>query len=240
MSDPFPRRARRRTALPARCLIAALALAPLARADQPAAAPSIPVAKLRELILTESPETTVKEGVQQRLVVRRIDLVDERGVIRMTLGAPTPPPIMDGIQYKRAFLTSGITLFDADGNERGGYGVADIPGSAPVLAQDHVNGDAIGWRVMPDGSVLFVMNERAPVRREPALGNRIVPGTGNATRIKLSVAADGTPAIALADKQDRPRLRLTVDDRGFGAIEFLDANGKVVDSVVPEARSRPQ
>jgi hypothetical protein len=54
----------------------------------------------------------------------------------------------------------------------------------------------------------------------------------------LTVAADGTPAIALSDKEDHPRLQLTVNKEGFGAIEFLDARGNVVDSIVPEADSR--
>ena len=127
-------------------------------------------------------------------------------------------------------------MFDAEGNQRGGYGVADIEGAATVLAQDHVNGDAVGWRVMPDGSVSFSMNQRATVHREPALGDRIIPGTDGATRIAMTVAADGTPAIALADRQNRPRLRLTVTPEGHGAIEFLDASGKVIETLAPEAR----
>jgi hypothetical protein len=52
----------------------------------------------------------------------------------------------------------------------------------------------------------------------------------------MSVAADGSPSIALADKQNRPRIRLTLTKEGFGAIEFLDAEGKVVDTLAPEAR----
>src|SRR5207244_6571524 len=120
--------------------------------------------------------------------------------------------------YKRAFPVSGLVLFDKNGSERGGYGVADIEGSAVVAAQDHVNGDAIGWRIMPDGSVLFAINQRPPIVREPELGDHIIPGVASSTRIKLSVAADGTPEIALADKSDRTRLRLTVTEEGFGAI----------------------
>lgn len=194
------------------------------------------VEALRRLIVSESPQTKAQKVDQERLTVRRLDVVDENGVIRMILGAPTPAPIVDGVQYKRTFPVAGITLFDSHGSERGGFGVADIEGSATVLAQDHVNADAIGWRVMPDGSVSFVINERPPIVREPALGNHIIPGVKSASRIKMSVAADGTPAIDLADKQDRPRLRLTVTDAGFGAIEFLDANGKVVETFAPEAR----
>ena len=55
------------------------------------------------------------------------------------------------------------------------------------------------------------------------------------TRIQMVVGADGTPAIALNDKQDRTRLRLTVTAEGHGAIEFLDAQGRVVHTLAPEA-----
>lgn len=195
-----------------------------------------PSDKLEKAILSRSPEVRVDKVDHHRLAVRRLDIVDEKGVIRLSLGAPAPAPIIDGIQYKRTFSVSGLTIFDKDGNERGGYGVADVEGTAVVAAQDHVNGDAIGWRIMPDGSVTFQINERSTVKREAALGGRIAPGSDGATRIKMTVAADGTPAIALADKQDKPRLRLTVTEQGFGAIEFLDAAGKVVDSFVPELR----
>jgi len=191
-------------------------------------------------VLTRSPETKLEKVDHDRLAVRRLDIVDEKGVIRMTLGAPTPAPIVDGIQYKRAFPVSGLVIFDKNGSERGGYGVADIEGSAVVLAQDHANGDAIGWRVMPDGSVMFVINERSPIRRSAALGDRIAPDSSGASRIKMTVAANGTPSIDLADKQNRPRLRLTVTDQGFGSIEFLNAEGKVVESITPEAKPSRQ
>ncbi len=172
---------------------------------------------------------------RERLTVRRVDIVDETGVIRMTLAAPTPAPIIDGIQYKRVFPVSGLVIYDKNGTERGGYGVADIDGSAVVAAEDHVNSDAIGWRVMPDGSVSFGINERPPIQRKPALGNAIVPGNA-VTRIEMNVAANGVPTISLADKQNRPRVRLTVTQEGYGAIEFLDAEGKVVETLAPEAR----
>ena len=212
------------------CLLALFALH--AQAQGPAVSPE----DAKRGIVTRSPEVRVDKVDQDRLVVRRIDLVDDKGVIRAILGASLPPPVIDGVQYKRIFPVAGMLLFDRNGNERGGYAVADIDGSAVSLASDHNNGDgdAIGWRVMPDGSVSFQMNERAAIRRDPAHGN-LIPGPAP-TRVLMSVAADGTPAIALQDKQDRPRLRLTLTPEGYGAIEFLDADGHVVESFCPEAR----
>jgi hypothetical protein len=225
-----------RTALAGLALAAASVAFTIAIAEE---AKMIPVETLKKMIASDKPETKVAKVDQDRLVVHRVDVVDDDGTIRMTLAAPTPAPIIDGLQYKRAFPVAGMTVYDKNGNERGGIGVGDIDGGgAAITAEDHVNGDAVGWRVMPDGSIMFAMNERSPVRREPALDNHIVPGVGGATRVRMNVAADGTPSIALADKQDRPRVQITVTPEGFGAIEFLDANGKVVETLAPEADKR--
>jgi hypothetical protein len=182
------------------------------------------------LVVNWKPQTKAEKVDHERLTVRRLDIVDEKGTIRM----PAPQPIIDGIQYKRVFPASGLILYDEDGSERGGMAVADVEGTAVVAAEDHANNDAIGWRFSPDGSVSFGINERAPIVHDAALGGHIVPASG-ATRIKTDVAADGSPSIALADRQNRPRLRLSVTKEGYGAIEFLDAQGKIIDSIAPEA-----
>lgn len=155
MTGPF------RLALAGLCLAAS---APAWAGDPPSA---IPLEKLEGMIADRTPQTRVEAVDQERLVVRRIDVVDENNVIRLSLASPTPAPIIDGIQYKRAFPVAGMVVFDAQGNERGGYGVADIEGSATVLAQDHVNGDAVGWRVMPDGAIAFSMNSAPPSAARP-------------------------------------------------------------------------
>lgn len=192
---------------------------------------------LERIIETREPETRVAQPDHERITARRIDIVDETGTVRMVLAAPAPNPIIDGVQYRRAFDVAGITIYDAAGSERGGFGVADIEGGMAVLALDHPATDAIGWRVAPDGAVTFVINDAPELVREPGLGDRLIPGVRNATRIMLEVAADGQPAIALSDAEDRPRLRLTVTPEGHGAIEFLSAAGDVVSRIAPEAET---
>ena len=213
-------------------------LMPLAAQAQDAgpAAPRRPSLQVLESIIeTRDPEIRVEAVDHDRISARRIDIVDEDGTIRMTLAAETPAPIIDGIQYRRAFGVSGLILYDEKGSERGGFGVADVDGGMAVLALDHPAMDAIGWRVSPDGSVSFSINQAPPLIREPALGDRLVPGVETSTRIRLTVAADGTPAVALADKADRTRVRMTVTEEGYGAIEFLNAAGEVVHVLAPEA-----
>lgn len=193
------------------------------------------VEQLQKVIVSRSPQTRVEAADSDRITARRIDIVDEQGVIRMTLSGQTPAPIIDGIQYKRAFNVAGMVLYDDKGSERGGFGTADVDGGMAVLALDHPAMDAIGWRVSPDGEVRFSINQAPPLIREPRLDNRLIPGVQTPTRIQMVVGADGTPAIALNDKQDRARLRLTVTPEGYGAIEFLDAQGKVIHTLAPEA-----
>lgn len=228
------------TATPSRVMLAALATT-LAIASAmnpaPAAEPKPYTAEqLQKIVADEVPVTTVESVDHERITARRIDLVDEAGVIRMTLAAPTPPPIIDGLSYQRAFPVAGMVVYDREGSERGGFGVADLAngGTAAVLALDHANVDAVGWRVMPDGAVEFGLNAKPPQPREPTLGNRVVPHPA-VRRIAMNLAADGTPSLNLSDTEGRPRLRLAVTEEGYGAIEFLDAEGRVVQTLAPEA-----
>jgi hypothetical protein len=210
--------------------------APPAAAQSAAERPGPSVELLEKIIADRSPETRVETVDHDRITARRIDIVGDDGVIRMTLSAKTPAPIIDGIQYRRVFDVSGLILYDAQGSERGGFGVADLDGgSMAVLALDHPAKDAIGWRVAPDGEVSFSINQAPALVREPALGNRLIPGVPAPTRIRLNVAPDGTPSVALADASDRPRVRMTVTPEGYGAIEFLNAAGEVIHTFAPEA-----
>jgi hypothetical protein len=190
---------------------------------------------LNRIIEDRAPQTQIQAPDHDRISARRIDIVDADGTIRMTLSGETPAPIIDGIQYKRAFNVAGLILYDDKGSERGGFGTADVEGGMAVLALDHPAMDAIGWRVSPDGSVAFSINQAPPLLREPGLDNALVPGVSTPTRMRFSVEADGTPAVSLSDKNNQPRIRMTVTDEGFGSIQFLNAEGQVIHSITPEA-----
>ena len=216
--------------------LAALALlvaCPAAAQDTAPKRPSLEA--LERIIETRTPQTRIETPDHERISARRIDIVDADGTIRMTLSGATPPPVIDGVQYKRAFNVAGLILYDDKGSERGGFGTADVEGGMAVLALDHPAMDAVGWRVSPDGSVSFVFNQAPPLVREPGLDGALVPGVETPTRMRLSLDADGTPAVALSDRNDKPRLRLTVTDEGFGAIQFLNAQGEVIHTIAPEA-----
>lgn len=219
------------TAVP--MVLATLTAVPAMSQDAEPKRPSLDV--LNRIIEDRSPQTRIEAPDHDRISARRIDIVDADGTIRMTLSGETPAPIIDGIQYKRAFNVAGLILYDDKGSERGGFGTADVEGGIAVLALDHPAMDAIGWRVSPDGSVAFSINQAPPLVREPALGNALVPGVSTPTRMQFTVAADGTPAVSLSDKNNKPRIRMTVTEEGFGSIQFLDAEGTVIHSITPEA-----
>lgn len=158
----------------------------------------------------------------------QLELVDEHGVVRMTLTAGETDVVIDGVQKERVAPFAGIILRDEVGNERGGLGYLGGPDGRAVWALDNPSFDAIGAMVGDDGAVTFVINQ------PPATASREDGSVEGATRLLVKVAADGTPSISLADAQDRPRLRLSLKDDGAGAIEFLDATGAVVHAMVPE------
>lgn len=214
-------------------VLATLTAVPAMSQDAEPKRPSLDV--LNRIIEDRSPQTRIEAPDHDRISARRIDIVDADGTIRMTLSGETPAPIIDGIQYKRAFNVAGLILYDDKGSERGGFGTADVEGGMAVLALDHPAMDAIGWRVSPDGSVAFSINQAPPLIRETALGNALVPGVSTPTRMQFTVAADGTPAVSLSDKNNKPRIRMTVTEEGFGSIQFLDAEGTVIHSITPEA-----
>lgn len=152
------------------CIIIAFAVSSppcIAHAAEPASPKRPSVEQLQKVIVSRSPQTRVEAPDSERITARRIDIVDEKGVIRMTLSGQTPAPIIDGIQYKRAFNVAGMVLYDDKGSERGGFGTADVDGGMAVLALDHPAMDAIGWRVSPDGEVRFSINRAPPLIREP-------------------------------------------------------------------------
>lgn len=184
--------------------------------------------RIKSIIIDPNVVTEVVKPDHERLAVRRLDIVDENGTVRMTLAGRGPNALLDGVEYKRSFSVSGMTFYDSKGSERGGIGVADIPGSAVVLASDHAHHDAVGWRVMPDGSVSFSMMGREPMVREPSLGNKLLPGIAAKARLSMNLAPDGSPSLELADKQGRARIRLATSADGSGEIQFLNEEGKVV------------
>lgn len=233
MADPMRRKCKHRyarfaeVAAAAGIAFAAIHGAPSFAQDQDAYDPL-------DTMTDRNPQLRFEKPDKERIVTRQIDLVDEEGVVRLTLGAPLPNPVIDGIEYSRSRPVNGLMIRDENGNERGG--IAFLDGLKwPALILDHQASEAAGLIVQNDGSTQFLMIQPGPEKRDPRVDNRIVPSGGGPTRLALSVPAAGEPAVELYDENSRPRLRMTLTKEGYGSLQFLSADGEVVHAITPEA-----
>lgn len=194
-------------------------------------------AELMEHVVSRTPEVRLDNVDTERLVVRRIDVVDADGVIRMTLAGNLPNPVLDGVEWKRTTQVSGIMMRDDRGNENGGWGYNAAIGG-PLFALDHAAGEAAGFNVSRNGATNFMLLSRPEERRSSLLDGALLPTGEQHTGVQISMSSQGVPRVSLKDSADRTRLRLTVTAEGYGAIEFLNAAGEVIHTIVPE-RDQP-
>lgn len=70
-----------------------------------------------------SPSATAQNQRQRftEIDVDRINVLDSRGVVRARLGAALPDAVIDGTAKPRGDAAAGLMLYDARGQERGGY-----------------------------------------------------------------------------------------------------------------------
>ena len=87
----------------------------------------------------------------QSLQVRELIVVDANGTPRVRIAAPLPDPIMLGKRSKRGDSSSGLLLYDAEGNERGGY-VTDEERNV-ALTLDEINRAAVHLGVNDRGEM---------------------------------------------------------------------------------------
>lgn len=90
----------------------------------------------------------------QKLRVRELAVVDERGTERVLIAAPVPDPMLAGKRRKRDGAVSGIIIADATGTERGGYVTADGYANA-MLTLDAQGSQTVLLLVEPDGGTTF-------------------------------------------------------------------------------------
>lgn len=120
-------------------------------------------ARLREALL----------GPDSVLQLRGLQIIDARGTTRVRLGAPLPGPIISGKEMKRAASISGMVVMDADGDERGGFAAADVPGdkSEVFIGLDTKDGQATLFLANPhDGGNLQIWDARGNAVRLYATG----------------------------------------------------------------------
>jgi hypothetical protein len=90
----------------------------------------------------------------QKLRVRELAVVDERGTERVLIAAPVPDPMISGKRHKRDGAVSGIIISDATGTERGGYVTGDGYANA-MLTLDGQGFQTALLLAEPDGGTTF-------------------------------------------------------------------------------------
>lgn len=70
------------------------------------------------------------------LRIRELVIVDPNGTDRVRIAAPLPDPIMLGRRSRRGDPVSGIIIYDAEGNERGGYVTGDVSRGAAITLDE--------------------------------------------------------------------------------------------------------
>ena len=116
------------------------------------------------LVVLASAGFAWKAGDPELVRAKRFELVDDRGVVRVSMG-------QDPKDTQRRARSAGITVHDGTGAERGGFATFD-DGSV-VFAMDAPTGvgspmpDRLGLRVDSDGSshVLLIDNETRGVAK---------------------------------------------------------------------------
>lgn len=191
------------------------------------------------LVGAASPAADARFGT---VTAERINIVEPDGIYRavLTSGARSPGPMKQAREGakegRRNFPAAGLILYDANGEEQGGYatGASDRQGSLAVrtIDWDHGRGEAVATfrRVSPDGVGLAgtYFSEYPPEGETPLDGK-------DRRRIKLQVPGRDAEVL-LADREGRDRIVLRVDASGEAVIEIRGADGQVVFRA-PEARA---
>jgi hypothetical protein len=163
----------------------------------------------------------------------QFELVDRggtrRGVLNVTSRGMADLALFDGQERDRAEFRvaqdggSSIGFYDAQGNRR-------------VLVGETPSGR--------DGIAIYGTNDRQLASLTVAEDNQASltlydPGTGKA-RAGLGVASDGSPALALFDKNGHDRAELHLTKSGKPGLALADENGKTIAGLPETATTQPQ
>jgi len=171
------------------------------------------------------------------ITVRRINIIDESGKVRLVISGDLPGPTVRGKRLKRDIAPAGILWNDEDANESGGLTATSVSGwrgtaedgRVRMLTFDfaHQITDAvrIGTFETDDGKVWhggLTVFDRRPIDAGPVTSSQGVE------RISLGTE-NGDASLVIRDANEKERIRVGVDREGASFIELLDTDGSVRD-----------
>jgi hypothetical protein len=191
--------------------------------------------------------------------VERINLVEKDGRVKLAIAnkerLPGPGNIVTTkVTPRQGLKGAGILFYNEKGDESGGFSWlsaedAHSYGAASLLAFDKYNGDQLlalqyeekdGRRKA--GLNVWEQPDASPAeqRRNYEQAHKLQPGPERDRLMQQAVAyprvfvgrlANRSAEVTLCDANGRPRLRLSVAPDGDPKLEFLDATGKVTQTL---------
>lgn len=203
-------------------------------------------------------QSTQKFG---HISAERIDIVDANGTLRMVISNKDRqhPGVIEGRTIDRPRPYAGMLFFNEAGDEMGGltFTGREVDGqpraNAGVMFDQFRQDQTIGisyqesngrrsaglqvWDRADTGLGTLVdalnaankLTDRA--ERDKALAAARAAAPAGPRRLFVGKNSDKAAIVSLADADGRPRLNITVDATGNPRIEFLDAAGKVVNTL---------
>ena len=194
------------------------------------------------------------------LTVQRLNVVDANGTLRFVLSNKDRmhPGVMDGVTMNRPRPVAGMLFFNDEGDEVGGLtftGTDDNGRRANAglmfdqLKQDQTVGisysEGNGQRTaglqvwdrpdQPLSDLIKGMNAANALPEGPARDEAVKAVRASAQpgprRVFVGKNADKASTVSLADANGKVRLVMTVAADGNASIEFLDADGKVIQRI---------
>jgi hypothetical protein len=197
------------------------------------------------------------------ITAERINIVDADGTLRLVISNKERmhPGIIGGKTIKRERPYAGLIFFNDQGDEAGGLTLrgrerdGQRMASAGIMFDQLGQDQTIGFDYAEDNgrrTAAFKVWDRpdAPLsdlveqlnaasaiedekKREAAVAQVRAAAPKPAQRVFVGKTRDRAATVFLADAEGRNRLALKVEADGTASIEFLDAEGKVVQRVGP-------
>ena len=192
------------------------------------------------------------------LTVQRLNVTDANGTLRLVIAGKDRmhPGVMDGKTIDRPRNVAGFIFFNDEGDEVGGLTITGQERDGTrranaLLAFDQLKQDqtiaiayseANGQRSTgltvwdrPETRLSELIDKlnaaqkmTDPAARDEAIKAARASAPPAPRRLFVGKNTDRSAAIMLADAAGKPRLNLRVDAAGEASIEFLDADGRVV------------
>lgn len=219
-------------------------------------------ATLAFLSITAFTQSSSQQRIDE-LTVQRLNVVDANGTLRFVLSNKDRmhPGVMDGVTINRPRPVAGMLFFNDEGDEVGGltYTGTDDNGRRAnaglmfdQLKQDQTVGisynESNGQRTaglqvwdrsdQPLSDLIKGLNAANALPEGSARDEAVKAVRAKAQpgprRVFVGKNAEKASTVSLADANGKPRLVMTVGADGSASIEFLDADGKVMQRILPQ------